>query len=83
MTARLETMAHESIAPRSSPGGVEHEFLTVWEIARSLKLYPQTVRNWIAAETIPAVRIGRGVRVWRADFDRFLAASRVAPMVKR
>jgi excisionase family DNA binding protein len=41
------------------------------------------VRNWIAAGTFPAVRIGRRVRVGRADFDRFLEASRVGPMVTR
>jgi hypothetical protein len=40
-------MTHESIAPRSLPRSVEHEFLTVQEIARSVSLHPQTVRNWI------------------------------------
>jgi excisionase family DNA binding protein len=81
MAALLETVGHESIDPYSSPAGVQYEFLTVQEIARSLKLHPQTVRNWIVAETLPAVRIGRSVRVRRVDFERFLEASRLAPMV--
>jgi excisionase family DNA binding protein len=76
MMALLETVVHESIAPCGSPASVEYEFLTVQEIARSVKLHPQTVRNRIAAGTLPAVRIGRCVRVRRADFDRFLEASR-------
>lgn len=83
MTALLETMAHELIPPCSSPASPEYEFLTAQEIARSLKLHPQTVRNRIVAGTVPAVRIGRRVRVRRADFDRFLEMSRVASIDRR
>ena len=46
------------------------EFMTVAEVAAILKLNQQTVRNWIDAGTLPAVRIGRRVRVKRSDFDR-------------
>jgi excisionase family DNA binding protein len=73
-------MTYESIPPCRS---VEREFLTVQEIARNLKLHPHTVRNWIAAGTLPAMRVGRRVRVRRDEFDCFLEASRVVPMVKR
>jgi excisionase family DNA binding protein len=45
-------------------------FLTVNEVAQTLKLNPQTVRNWIDAGTLPAVRIGRRVR--REDFERLV-----------
>ncbi|MGH2869067.1 MAG: helix-turn-helix domain-containing protein [Solirubrobacteraceae bacterium] len=48
------------------------EFLTVAEIANVLKLNQQTVRNWIDAGELPAVRVGRRVRVKRSDFDRFV-----------
>ena len=34
------------------------EFMTVAEVAAILKLNQQTVRNWIDAGTLPAVRIG-------------------------
>jgi excisionase family DNA binding protein len=50
-----------------SAGG--DEFLTVAEIARILKLNQQTVRNWIDQGTLPALRVGRRVRVRRSDFD--------------
>jgi excisionase family DNA binding protein len=46
------------------------EFLTVAEVA---ELNQQTVRNWIDAGSLPAVRIGRRVRVRRHDLDRKLA----------
>jgi excisionase family DNA binding protein len=51
------------------------DFMTVAEIASILKLNQQTVRNRIDAVTMPAVRIGRRVRIKRSDLDRFVEAS--------
>lgn len=51
----------------------EGEFLTVAEVAEVLKLNQQTVRNWIEQGSLPAVRVGRRVRIKRADFERVLA----------
>ena len=47
-------------------------FLTVAEVADVLKLNQQTVRNWIDQGALPALRIGRRVRIRRADFDRLM-----------
>jgi excisionase family DNA binding protein len=44
-----------------------------------LKLNPQTVRNWIDAGTLPAVRLGRRVRIKRSDFDAFVEAGYTSP----
>jgi excisionase family DNA binding protein len=49
------------------------DFLTVAEVAALLKLNQQTVRNWIEQGTLPAVRVGRRVRILRSDFERVLA----------
>ncbi|HET9125667.1 MAG TPA: helix-turn-helix domain-containing protein [Solirubrobacteraceae bacterium] len=63
----------------------EESYLTVAEVAATLKLNQQTVRNWIDAGTLPALRVGRRVRIKRSDFDRILeesysgAASRPVP----
>jgi excisionase family DNA binding protein len=54
----------------------DDEYLTVKEIAQHLKLNQQTLRNWIDQGQLPAVRIGRRVRVRRADLDRILAQGR-------
>ena len=35
----------------------------------------QTIRNWIDSGYLPAIRIGRRVRVKRSDFDALLEAS--------
>jgi excisionase family DNA binding protein len=51
------------------------EFLTVAEVAETLKLNQQTVRNWIDQGSLPALRVGRRVRIRRVDFDRLLADS--------
>jgi excisionase family DNA binding protein len=40
----------------------DDEFLTVAEVAELLKLNQHTVRNWIDAGYLPAVRVGRRVR---------------------
>jgi excisionase family DNA binding protein len=53
-------------------GDREESFLTVAEVAERLKLNQQTVRNWIDQGSLPAVRIGRRVRIKRSDFERIL-----------
>jgi excisionase family DNA binding protein len=56
----------------------EDSFLTVAEVAGMLKLNQQTVRNWIDQGSLPALRVGRRVRIKRSDFDRVLAQSYTA-----
>jgi excisionase family DNA binding protein len=53
-------------------------FLTVAEVAETLKLNQQTVRNWIDQGSLPALRVGRRVRIRRSDFERLLAESYTA-----
>jgi excisionase family DNA binding protein len=48
------------------------EFLTVADVAELLRLNPQTVRNWIDQGSLPALRIGRRVRIRREDFQALL-----------
>ena len=49
--------------------------MTVADVASILKLNQQTVRNWIDQGKLPAVHIGRRVRIRRADFDALIASS--------
>ena len=56
----------------SSQSGNIEEFLTVAEVAEMLKLNQQTVRNWIDQGSLPAVRVGRRVRIRRSDLERVL-----------
>jgi excisionase family DNA binding protein len=53
----------------------DEQFLTVAEVAARLKLNQQTIRNWIEARTLPAVRVGRRVRVLQSDFDTLIQNS--------
>jgi excisionase family DNA binding protein len=53
-------------------GGLEDTFLTVAEVAAMLKLNQQTVRNWIDQGSLPALRVGRRVRIRRSDLERVL-----------
>ena len=54
------------------------ELLTVAEVAELLKLNQQTVRNWIDQGSLPALRVGRRVRIRRSDLDRLLEESYTA-----
>jgi excisionase family DNA binding protein len=47
-------------------------YLTVAEVAALLRLNQQTVRNWIDQGSLPALRVGRRVRIKRSDLDRIL-----------
>jgi excisionase family DNA binding protein len=51
------------------------EFLTVAEVAERLRLNPQTVRDWIDAGSLPAVRIDRRVRVLTSNLEAVLNRS--------
>lgn len=53
----------------------EESYLTVAEVAETLKLNQQTVRNWIDQGSLPALRVGRRVRIKRSDFQRILDES--------
>jgi excisionase family DNA binding protein len=56
----------------ASAGG--ESYLTVADVAELLQLNQQTVRNWIDQGSLPAVRVGRRVRIRRSDLDRLLEA---------
>jgi excisionase family DNA binding protein len=58
-----------------STNGPDETFLTVAEVAALLKLNQQTVRNWIDLGSLPALRVGRRVRIKRSDFERVLEQS--------
>jgi excisionase family DNA binding protein len=45
------------------------EFLTVAEVATMLKLNQMTIRNWSDRGFLPALRLGRRVRIRRADLE--------------
>lgn len=62
---------------------LEESFLTVAEVAELLKLNQQTVRNWIDQGSLPAVRVGRRVRIKRSDFERVIAQSATVPTIAR
>lgn len=67
------TTVRASEAP-DQPDIATSTLLTVPEVAAQLRVDPATVRRWITAGTIPAVKVGRSYRVEadqvRAVIDR-------------
>jgi len=56
-----------------NPDQTGEYYLTVAEVAEILRLNQQTVRNWIDQGSLPAVRVGRRVRIKQSDLDRVLS----------
>jgi excisionase family DNA binding protein len=52
------------------------ELLTVPEVAKLLKLSVTFVWREVRAGTLPTIRLGRSVRVTRADLDSYLESKR-------
>ena len=50
------------------------ELLSVFEIAKRLKLHVKTVRNYVREGRLKAVRIGKQYRIARADLEAFTGA---------
>ena len=44
--------------------------MTVQETARLLRVSPVTVRRYIASRRLPAVKVGKGVRVRKEDIEK-------------
>jgi excisionase family DNA binding protein len=51
------------------------ELLTLPEASALLRLKVSTLRAWVLRRRIPYVKVGRLVRVRRADVERLIAAS--------
>ena len=60
------------------PDFTHETYWTVAELAQRLRLNQQTLRNWIDQGSLPAVRIGRRVRVLNSDFERLVAGDAVS-----
>jgi excisionase family DNA binding protein len=50
----------------------EHEILTLEEVARYLRLKPQTIYKWAQEGRIPAAKLGKEWRFRRSVLDRWL-----------
>src|SRR5947209_19741709 len=48
------------------------ELLTIDETAQALKVSPTTVRRFIAAGRLPAVRVGKGIRVRKEAIEELV-----------
>lgn len=59
------------IMPSPSPLFME-EWLTVAEVAETLKVTPRAVRSWIKEGRLKAVKIGRIIRIKKEDLDTLL-----------
>lgn len=53
--------------------------LSVREVADALGVHPETIRRLIHDGRLEAIRVGRVLRIARAELDRFVASQRVRP----
>ena len=61
----------------------QHEYLKVPEVAKVLRIARSRAYELVAEGQIPAVRIGRRVRVPRHELDRWLADQRYLDVAQK
>ncbi len=61
----------------------QHEFLKVPEVAKELRIARSRAYELVASGTIPAVKIGRSVRVSRRELERWLDEQRYLNVAQR
>lgn len=61
----------------------EHEYLKVPEVARVLRIARSRAYELVADGEIPAVKIGRSVRVSRKELERWIEGQRYLDTVER
>ena len=49
-----------------------NELLVIKEVADILRMTPRTVRHLVDSGQIPVVRVGRSLRIRRADLEKIL-----------
>ncbi len=59
-------------SPPGDAAGADHEILTLEEVARYLRLKPQTIYKWAQEKRIPAVKLGKEWRFRKSILDRWL-----------
>ena len=52
------------------------EFYLVDELAEMLRVSKMTIYRWIKSNKMTAVKVGKELRIERAEFDRLIAQSR-------
>jgi excisionase family DNA binding protein len=60
-----------------------HEFMKVAEVAQELRIARSRAYELVADGCIPAVRIGRSVRVRRKELERWLEGQRYLDTTQR
>jgi excisionase family DNA binding protein len=61
------------VAATEDPSTTQNQFMTVSEVAATLRVSTMTVYRLINGGDLPAVRIGRSFRVRKSDFGAFVA----------
>lgn len=70
--------SHQAAHPGPRPKGAA-EFLSVAQLARRWQMHAESVRRMIREKRLPAVRIGRRLRVSLADVERLEGEGRTRP----
>lgn len=65
------------------PAANDSALLTVGEAAGLLRLKPSTLRAWILSRRIPYCKVGRLVRIRRADVESLISNSLVPARTER
>jgi excisionase family DNA binding protein len=71
MNYSILSNAYKHATIKHTEGPVQDEYFTVDEVKDRFKVTRQTVYNWIKSGDLPAVKIGRSVRITAKALDAF------------
>jgi excisionase family DNA binding protein len=59
----------------SEPTEKQGHWITVQDVVKDLDVHEATVRRWIKAGELAAVKMGNkaGYRIWSTDYDQFIS----------
>ena len=55
--------------------------LTYEEVAKILRMHPQTLRQWVSMKKFPHLKIGANVRFTQAMIDEYINSTLVDPVI--
>jgi excisionase family DNA binding protein len=67
-----ETLPEERRLVAGSPSFVTGRLFTVAEVAEVMRVSNMTVYRLIRSGELPALRVGKGYRIFESDLERFL-----------
>lgn len=56
-----------------------NDLVTVTELATALRVNPETIRRWIKTKKLKAVKMGKSIRISKANLEEYMTRQSTQP----